>query len=142
MIHLILLLHTAITWTLTGLIWTIQIVHYPLFELVGKDAFPTYHARHMWLITWVAGPLMLAEAASAALLWLLGGGSLLMGLSLLPLLAIWASTVIYQVRLHDHLTNGFHLDSIHQLIHTNWVRTLGWTLRSLCLLALLWKNQP
>lgn len=68
MTHELLLLHVAITWALVGLIWTIQIVHYPLFEQVGEDSFVTYHARHMWLITWVAGPLMLAEVGIAALL--------------------------------------------------------------------------
>ena len=57
---------------LTGLIWTIQIVHYPLFEQVGEDRFVRYHERHMRRITWVAGPLMLIEAGSAALLFHLG----------------------------------------------------------------------
>jgi hypothetical protein len=138
MTHELLLLHVAITWALTGLIWTIQIVHYPLFEQVGEDSFVTYHARHMWLITWVAGPLMLAEVGSAALLLFLGERSPLFCLSLVPLPAIWASTIIYQVRLHDKLTNGFHLDTIRRLTFTNWIRTLGWTLRAGCLLALLW----
>lgn len=138
MTHELLLLHAAITWALAGLIWTIQIVHYPLFEQVGEDSFVTFHARHMWLITWVAGPLILAESGSAGLLLFLGERSLLFVISLVPLLAIWASTIIYQVRLHDKLTNGFHLETIRRLAYTNWIRTLGWTLRAMCLLAALW----
>ena len=27
--------HAAATWALVGLIWTVQVVHYPLFALVG-----------------------------------------------------------------------------------------------------------
>jgi len=134
----ILLLHVAITWALVGLIWTIQMVHYPLFEQVGEDHFTTYHARHMWLITWLAGPLILAEAGTAALLLFLGERSPLFCLSLLPLPAIWAATIIHQVPLHDKLSNGFHLQTIHRLISTNWRRTLGWTLRAICLVAVLW----
>jgi hypothetical protein len=141
MTHELLLLHAAITWALAGLIWTIQIVHYPLFEQVGEGSFVTYHARHMWLITWVAGPLMLAEVGSAVLLLFLGERPPLFCLSLVPLLAIWGSTFIHQVRLHDKLTNGFHRETIRRLNFTNWIRTIGWTLRAVCLLAALWSAQ-
>ncbi|MGB0385973.1 MAG: hypothetical protein ACPGWR_14225 [Ardenticatenaceae bacterium] len=37
---LLLLIHTATTLSLVGLIWTIQLVHYPLFEQVGLDTYP------------------------------------------------------------------------------------------------------
>ena len=141
MTHELLLLHVAITWALAGLIWTVQIVHYPLFEHVGEDSFATYHARHMWLITWVVGPLIMAEVGSAGLLLFLGERSLLFVISLVPLLAIWGSSFVYQVRLHDKLTNGFHRETIRRLTFTNWIRTIGWTLRAVCLLAALWSAQ-
>jgi hypothetical protein len=138
MTHEILLLHLAITSALAGLIWTIQIVHYPLFQQVGEESFVTYHARHMSRITWVAGPLLLAEVSSAALLLFIGESSPLFCLSLVPIPVIWASTIIYQMRLHNRLTNGFHLETICRLTLTNWIRTLGWTFRAGCLLAVLW----
>jgi len=134
----LLLLHTAVTWALTGLIWTIQIVHYPLLEHVADTSFRAYHARHMWLVTWVAGPLILAEAGSAAILVFLGERSVLFLGSMVPLLVVWGSTILHQVPIHDRLTNGYHLETIRRLTATNWLRTLGWTARAFCLLALLW----
>ena len=137
MMHDLLLLHTAVTWMLTGLIWTIQIVHYPLFEQVGKDRFVRYHARHMRRITWVAGPLMLAEAGSAALLFFLGERSPWFNLGLVALGAVWFSTLLLQVPLHDRLTRGYDRQTIRRLGFTNGIRTLGWTLRAACLLMML-----
>jgi hypothetical protein len=36
---ILLVIHLAVTWALLGLIWTIQVVHYPLFKDVGRDCF-------------------------------------------------------------------------------------------------------
>ncbi len=47
----VLVIHAAITWALVGLIWTIQVVHYPLLKNVGQAEFVAYHDRHMSLIT-------------------------------------------------------------------------------------------
>lgn len=137
MMHDLLLLHAAVTWMLTGLIWTIQIVHYPLFEQVGENRFIRYHARHMRGITWVAGPLMLIEAGSAALLFFLGERSPWFNLGLVALGAVWFSTLLLQVPLHDRLTRGFNRQTIRRLSFTNGIRTLSWTLRAACLLMML-----
>jgi hypothetical protein len=137
MTHLLLLIHAAITWALTGLIWTIQVVHYPLLAQVGREEYRAYHARHMWLITWVAGPLMLAEAGSAVLLLWLREWTAFFLVSLPPLLMIWASTLVHQVPIHDHLTNGYDESAIRRLVRTNWLRTIGWSVRALLVLLLL-----
>lgn len=65
--------HYAATWALIGLIWTIQLVHYPLFAQVGRHTFKAYHHRHTTQITWVVAPLMLMELITAA--WLVMTGS-------------------------------------------------------------------
>ena len=41
---------------LAGLIWTIQLVHYPLFALVGAAEWPRYGDEHRRRITWLAAP--------------------------------------------------------------------------------------
>jgi hypothetical protein len=38
-------IHLAATWFMVGLIWVIQIVHYPLFTSVGSDSFAEYERR-------------------------------------------------------------------------------------------------
>lgn len=135
-----LVIHTALTWALVGLIWTIQVVHYPLLKNVGPQEFTAYHARHMELITWVVGPLMMAEVGSAGLLLYLGEQSLLFWISLGALALVWASTAFSQIPLHQKLTHGYDAASIDRLVRTNRWRTLGWTLRGLCLVILLILN--
>lgn len=130
-------IHAAATWCLVGLIWMIQVVHYPLLKDVGHESFVAYHGRHMALITWLVGPLMLAEAGSAGILILLGERSLLFGISLVPLALVWASTMFLQIPLHQRLTHGSNAATIDRLVSTNGWRTLGWTVRGLCLAILL-----
>jgi hypothetical protein len=138
---LLLIIHCAVTWALVGLIWTIQIVHYPVFKDVGRESFIAYHQRHMTLITWVVGPLMLAEVSSAALLLYFGERSLHFGLSLGALALIWGTTWFCQVPLHHKLTQGYDTPTLQRLVRTNLWRTLGWTVRGLCLVALLLSRQ-
>jgi hypothetical protein len=137
MITTFLIVHLAITWALVGLIWTIQVVHYPLMKDVGQEKFVAYHDRHMFLITWVVGPLMLLEVGTAVLLLFLGERSSLFGASLGGLVLVWASTVFCQVPLHHKLMHCYHSATIDKLVRTNGWRTFGWTLRGLCLLTLL-----
>lgn len=133
----LLIIHFAVTWSLVGLIWTIQVLHYPLFKEVGPDRFVIYHQRHMSLVTWVVGPLMLVELGTAAGLFYLGERSLLFSISLGALVLNWASTALVQVPLHQKLTGGHDARMIQQLVRSNGWRTAGWTVRGLCLAALL-----
>lgn len=64
----LLVANLSATLVLVGLIWTIQIVHYPLFLRVGAQEWAQFHAEHSARITLLVGPLMLAEVALA--LWL------------------------------------------------------------------------
>jgi len=133
----LLVLHFAATWALVGLIWTIQVVHYPLFKDVGPERFVAYHERHMSLITLIVGPLMLVEIGSAAWIFYLGERSLLFCISLGALAAIWGSTVLCQVPLHKRLVHGYDAATIQKLVRSNFWRTIAWTIRGLCLAALI-----
>lgn len=133
---LLFLLHVAVTWALVGLIWTIQLVQYPLFGRVKEDQFTGYHRGHMERITWVVAPLMLGECLSAGGLLLAGSRDPLFLASLLPLAVIWLSTWLVQVPLHRRLEKGFTAEAHQRLVRSNWVRTLGWTLRGICVLML------
>ena len=64
----LLIANAASAWFLTGLIWVIQVVHYPLFASVGRSEFAAYEASHTRLITVVVGPVMLLELATSVLL--------------------------------------------------------------------------
>jgi hypothetical protein len=49
------------------------------------------------------------------------------------LVAIWASTFLVQVPLHNALVDGFDAGAHGSLVRTNWVRTIGWSARGLLL---------
>lgn len=142
---LLLLVHAAVTLFLAGLVWTVQFVLYPLFRHAGANRFDRYHREHTRRMGWVAGPAMVAEAATALALlaWRPAGVPVLMLLAGVVLVAaLWASTFLVQVPLHRRLEDKFDAATVEQLIQTNWIRTMGWTVRSfLCgfmiLLALL-----
>lgn len=132
----ILVLHFAATWFLVGLIWIVQVVHYPLFARVGSAEFASYEAAHANLITLVVGPLMLLELLTAVALLTLWPSSLpcwvaWLGLALVGL--IWLTTMLVSVPLHAKLAAGFDAQTHALLVATNWIRTLAWTARGLLL---------
>ena len=133
---ILLLVHAAATWYMTGLIWLVQVVHYPLLARVGAAGYRDYQLAHQSLITLIAGPAKLVELATAVLLlfqrrdpWTLAGVALLA--------VIWGSTALLQIPLHNALSTGFDPEIHARLVHTNWIRTIGWTVRSLLALYLL-----
>jgi uncharacterized membrane protein len=125
--------HLVATLFMTGLIWFVQIVHYPLFAAVGEAGFAAYEARHRDLTTWVVAPAMLVEAFSAAWLtrwlatsdqaWLVWSGMALV-------LVIWLTTACYSVPAHEVLSRGFDPIAHQRLVSTNWIRTAAWSIRA------------
>jgi hypothetical protein len=129
---MLFLVHAAATWYMVGLIWFVQLVHYPLFGGVGAAGFPAYAAAHQRRTTWVVGPPMLAELASGGWLALkppagVGRGPFVAGLALLA--AIWLSTALVQVPRHTVLGVGYDAGAHRTLVTTNWVRTAAWSAR-------------
>ncbi len=53
---------------MVGVIWFVQVVHYPLFSRVGDSGFAAYSGAHSRLTGFVVGPPMLVEAATAVAL--------------------------------------------------------------------------
>ncbi len=133
----VLLAHFAATLFMSGVIWFVQVVHYPLFSQVHGSEFNAYAAAHGRLTTWVVAVPMLVELATGALLlWRrpeeVGLTPIAIGFALL--IVIWLSTLLLQVPQHNTLGAGFD-DAAHRtLVLTNWLRTAAWTLRSLLVL--------
>lgn len=141
LVRLLFLTHLGSSLYMVGLIWFVQVVHYPLFARVGGAEFAAYEQRHTVYVTWVVAPAMLIEAATAVLLFWFRPTAvpsfiLWTGLALLGV--IWLSTALLQVPCHDVLSRGF--DSlVHQrLVSTNWLRTSAWSLRGVLVLWMAW----
>ncbi len=126
----LLVSHAAVTWFLCGLIWTIQLVHYPSFADVSREGFASFHQAHVQRITALVALPMLVELVTAGLILLIAPvprASALGGLLLLVI--IWGATAFVQVPLHDALARGGDSAIMTRLVDTNWVRTVAWTLR-------------
>lgn len=140
----VLLLHLTVTVFLCGLIWVVQVVHYPLFDRVERGAFAAFEAAHQRRISRVVMPAMVIEAATAGwwllatwragepLLWTAINGGLVV--------VIWASTAWLQVPQHARLSRGFDPVAHRRLVGSNWLRTAVWSGRTVLLLALVWRE--
>ncbi len=136
--RLLLLAHLASTFYMVGLIWFVQVVHYPLFGSVGHKEFPDYERSHTALTTWVVGPGMFVEGVTAAiLLWLCPAGVYQIGLwfGVFLLAVIWLSTALIQVPCHTRLSSEFDLTTHQRLVRTNWLRTIAWSLRGILVIC-------
>ena len=126
-------LHLGATLVMTGVIWFVQIVHYPLMAHVEPSAFSHYEQLHTQRTTWVVTPPMLVELATAISLVALRPPSIpapLVWVGLLLVVLIWLSTFFVQVPQHTTLQQGFDADAHRVLVSSNWVRTISWTARS------------
>jgi hypothetical protein len=127
---LVVVAHAVATLVLVGIIWTIQVVHYPLFAAVGAEAFVAYEAAHATRITaLIAVPWAVQGLTTAALVvappagaprWLVWVAALL---AAAPVLV----TVTMSVPAHERLAGGFDAAAHARLVGTNWLRTAAWT---------------
>lgn len=127
-----ILLHLFATLGMVGVIWTVQLVIYPLFNHIGIDSFNEYHARYMNRITWIVGPLMLIEIITAFLLCYLFWSTSYQGLLITNaalVVSIWLVTAILQVPAHQALAQQYTAEAVDSLVKGNWVRTAIWTAR-------------
>ncbi len=138
------LLQLATTLFMTGLIWFVQIVHYPLFAEVGPAQLNRYETLHANRTTWVVFPPMLVELLTTlAPLYPPLRPHILTYKTTLVLNAlvavIWLTTALGHVPLHTRLGQAAHdhTSTLTLLVRLNWLRTVAWTLRSAILLVAL-----
>lgn len=144
---LLFLTQIASTLFMNGLIWFVQIVHYPLFSHVGpRDVLQRYGFFHANRTGYVVFPPMLLELASSlAALYPPLRTPLLSDVAATSLAAlvlfIWLSTGLIQVPLHNALQKPLPeagvQKTIHRLVTSNWLRTAAWTLRAVILVYVL-----
>lgn len=119
---------------MTGVIWFVQIVHYPLMAKVGEDQFADYERAHTRRASWIVIPPMAIELVTAMILalappipreaWIFWTGFGMVAL-------IWASTFFLQVPMHATLEKGFDAEAHAFLTGSNWIRVALWSARSL-----------
>lgn len=141
LLRVLLLAHAGATLFMVGVIWFVQVVHYPLFGLTGTEEFPAYEHANTERTAWVVAPAMLVEGASALLLvWFRPAGVSMTqaAAGLVLLFVIWLSTAVLLVPAHDQLSRGYSAAVHGTLVQTNWIRTVAWSLRGVVVLWMVW----
>jgi hypothetical protein len=128
--------HLATTIAMTGLIWFVQIVHYPMMSRFPRWDFGSIEREHCDRTGFVAAPLMLVEAFTLGILLFEGYRQPMFLVSAVLLAIIWASTFFFQVPAHRGLLRGWNPVIQRRLVLTNWIRTIGWSARSVILLGI------
>jgi len=124
--------HAAATLFMAGIIWFVQVVHYPLLADVGVDSFVAYERANTRLTGYVVGPPMVIEGVTALWLFFAPPAGIdrwvaFVALGLLGVITI--ATIAFSVPAHAQLSASWDPAVTERLISTNWIRTIGWTLR-------------
>ena len=123
-----------------GVIWIVQIVHYPLMRFVPGAQFGRFEAAHSTRISWVVGPLMAVEGVCVLAFffappvglpwWLPWAGAVAEAIAI-------GTTIVVSAPLHGRLGAHFDPALLDRLIATNWIRTAAWTARAAVAIAIL-----
>ena len=127
---------------MTGVIWIIQLIHYPSFRFVDFKEFNSFQNFHTKTITFIVGPMMVLEIFTAFYLLLISDFSTYWIVQILLLILIWLCTAFLSVPIHNllaqpHINNTERLQIIKVLVNTNWPRTILWSMRSLLFVVVI-----
>lgn len=142
----IAIVHLVATWFMVGMIWTIHLVHYPLFAEVGAATYESFQAAHvdrigrLLLVPWLTEGVTLV-----ALMWT----ATFSRRDLRPAVAIGAVAMalvlvisgFWSAPAHGELADGFDATVHDRLMTANLVRALAWSVRGACaawIVASLW----
>ena len=125
-----LIIHLIATSVMVGVIWTIQLVHYPSFHFIELNQYTTFQRFHMSRISYVVIPAMLTELFTLILIIIsMDQVDHIILASALLLIVIWLMTAVFFSGVHQKLTLGYDQAVVEKLVKINWGRTLLWTLR-------------
>lgn len=133
-------IHATATLYMVGLIWFVQLVHYPLMAKVGREGYPEFQRLHERKTTLAVAPMMLIEATSAVWLAIDPPATItpwLTWLGLALVVVIWLSTALIQVPCHKQLSVGYDPAAHRKLVNTNWLRTALWSARGVTALGMI-----
>ena len=133
--ELLLKVNFISTSIMVGVIWVIQLLHYPSFHFIGDQKYIEFQHFHMQRISIIVIPAMLTELASALLLAYFFESSLTIILLAL-VIGNWAITLIFFTNMHQKLTDGYDHSIVNRLVQINWSRTGLWSLRLIILLSI------
>jgi hypothetical protein len=129
----VVIAHVCATFFMVGIIWTVHVLHYPLFKYVGDETYVEFQQAHVDRI----GPLLFIP-------WLTEGVTLLAILGIafigdrrdlriptainaLAMAVVLVISGFWSAPAHGDLSDGFDADVHDRLMTANFVRTFAWT---------------
>ena len=131
------MIHIISTSIMVGVIWVVQLVHYPSFKYVNESDYIIFQKYHMSNISYIVFPVMFTELITALIILFFGEKSLFFVLSLICLFLIWVITGVLFTKYHSILKEGKDLMIIEKMIKANWIRALLWTMRLIMILFVI-----
>ena len=125
--------HFLSTSFMVGIIWVIQLLHYPTFHFIKESNYVEFQHFHMQRISFIVVPAMILELLSAFMLVYYIPSNLLI-VCLIILLVIWSITFVFFTKLHQGLLGGYDKIIVDKLVQINWSRTVLWSLRLIILI--------
>ena len=119
---------------MVGVIWVIQLLHYPTFHFIEQSNYQKFQNFHMQRISVIVIPAMVIEFVTASLLAYYLNQQLLSYILLIMLILIWGITFAFFTKIHEKLTGGYDKIAVNKLVLINWSRTILWSFRLLFLL--------
>ena len=133
--------HAVTTWFMVGLIWTIQVVHYPSFVDVGPDEYVDFQAAHVDRIgVLLAVPWALEGLSTVGLILLARSRREMVTVAVAAAAgaAVLLISGLASAPAHSELADGFDIAVHDRLMVWNLVRALLWTIKGVAATALLW----
>lgn len=137
----LLLTHSFATWVMVGVIWFVQIVHYPLYKNI-KEGFQGYERMHLRRTALLLTPILILEIVTAIFLVGCAPEGIILKLAaynLVILILIWITTLLFQISQHQKLAIRFSAHQHRLLLLTNWIRVVLWTLRGLLVAVIIFE---
>lgn len=125
---------------MVGVIWFVQLVHYPLLAVVPVESASSVavdHQRRTALVVMI--PMTVEGVSTLALLkWVPAGVAWWVPWANAALLAVaLGCTVFLSVPRHERMAKNPTPSIGRELVQTNWPRTIAWTARGIILALML-----
>jgi hypothetical protein len=124
------LINLVTSWTMFGVIWMVQLVHYPLMAHTGPQHSAAYQRLHVRRMALLVIPIMLIEAAVTTYLSIASPSMTSIASSIL-LAGIWTITFSMSVPAHERLETGFTETAHKSLMASNRLRSILWSAKAL-----------
>ena len=128
----VFILHLVSTSIMVGVIWIIQLVHYPTFLFIDKQKYMKFQEFHMSRVSYIVMPTMIAELFSGIYILLYNNILMVNTFFLLASFSLflnWVITALVFVKIHNGLLIKYEKKIILLLVKLNWLRTILWSLR-------------